>query len=770
MAARAPASFGQSPRRIEDLPILTGQAHYPTDATAPDMAHGFVLRSAAAHGRFRLGNLAEARRAPGVHAILTHDDVAGLGTLPVFRYVRNSDGSDHFVPPYSVLPKDTVRHAGEALAFIVAASLAEARAAAELVAVETDELPVTVDIAHAISKDAPLVWPEHGSNIIYEFALGDAAATEAAFGTAARRITLTARNNRVVANYLEPRSILAVPGQGGAMTATLGCQGVHGMRDSLAAILGLATDKLRVITPDDVGGGFGTKYFVYREYPLAILAALRLGRPVLWIGDRLEHFLADTHGRDNLSHAELALDGEGRFLALKVDLLANMGAYLSEFGASVPAFGAPMLQGLYDIPAAHVRVRAVHTHTAPIDAYRGAGRPEAAYLIERLVDKAARETGLAPDAIRRRNFIKPAQMPYRTKVGRTYDTGEFEGHMSRALDVSDWRSFGERHARSLAADKLRGIGLATYVEACAAGAERGRMELKDDGTAALFIGTQANGQGHRTAYAQIAAAQLGLTLEQIEVVQGDTARVATGGGTGGSKSVPLGAVIVDQAARRLAELIRQRAGEELETAAGDIELAGGKARVKGTDRAIAFARIAAKAAASNERVESAGAFKAPDFTYPNGTHIAEVEIERRTGLVTLAAYWVVDDFGVVVNPLLLQGQIHGGIAQGLGQALFEQTIYDARSGQLLTASFMDYAMPRADDMVPIHFETRNVPSRTNPLGIKGAGEAGTVGACPAIMNAVVDALHRHNGTTHIDMPATPESVWRAIHGLPPRAA
>ena len=438
-----------------------------------------------------------------------------------------------------------------------------------------------------------------------------------------------------------------------------------------------------------------------------------------------------------------------------------MGAYLSEFAASLPAFGIPLLPGLYSIPAVHVRVRAVMTNTQPVDAYRGAGRPEAAYLIERLVDKAARELGVGVDELRMRNFVQPHQMPYKNGLGRTYDVGEFEGHLKRCLQKADWAGFEARLATSKAAGKLRGIGLATYIEACAAGSEKARMEVTAGGRVAIYIGNQSNGQGHRTVFAQMASDALGLDIGDIDVIQGDTALMATGGGTGGSKSVPLGAVIIDQASRRLGDELKKRAADSLETAVSDLELAAGTVRVKGTDKSISYRALAKLAADKGEIIESNGAFKVGEFTYPNGTHIAELDIDPRTGEIALANYTIVDDFGVTVNPMLLEGQIHGGVVQGIGQALLERTVFDPASGQLLTASLMDYCLPRADDTLQINFETRNVPGRSNPLGLKGAGEAGTIGAAPAVMNAVVDALWRHNGTTHIDMPATPEVVWRA---------
>ena len=492
-ARKFPASFGRSPRRVEDLPILTGKGSYPTDATLPGEAHAHVLRSSAGHARIAVSGLDAARAAPGVLCVLTHSDIADLGTLDAFRMIKNRDGSEHWHPPYNVLAADTVRHVGEPIAFVVAETAAAARDAAEQIEVSYDPLPAVTTIADALAPGAPLVWPEQGTNLLYDATFGDKAAAKAALAKAHRKIEIEVINNRLVANYMEPRSVLAVYDPAKQhFTVTVGSQGVHQMRDGLAKVLKVADDKVRVITPTDVGGGFGTKFFVYREYPLAMVAARKLGRPVRWVGDRSEHFLADCHGRDNLTRATLALDADNRFTGLDIDLCCNMGAFLSEFGASLPAFGIPLSPGLYSIPAVHVRCRAVMTNTQPVDAYRGAGRPEAAYLIERLVDKAARELGVQVDELRARNFVKADQFPYKNGVGRTYDVGEFEQHMRRGMEKADWAGFEARLAASKAKGKLRGIGMATYIEACAAGAEKARMELTGEGRIAIFIGNQSN--------------------------------------------------------------------------------------------------------------------------------------------------------------------------------------------------------------------------------------------------------------------------------------
>jgi aerobic carbon-monoxide dehydrogenase large subunit len=472
--------------------------------------------------------------------------------------------------------------------------------------------------------------------------------------------------------------------------------------------------------------------------------------------------MACAQGRDNLTSLELALDAKGKFLALKVHILGNLGAYCSQYGPYIPWLGGTMATGPYDIRTLFVRVQGVYTHTVPIDAYRGAGRPEAAYALERLVDTAARQIGMKLETIRDRNFVKPKQMPYRTKTSRTYDVGEFSGHMHEALERADWKSFASRHKASKKAGRARGIGFASYIECTAWGSgEDVEVALGKDGGVTVLIGTQSNGQGHETAYAQAVSQALDLALQDVRVIQGDTDKVKTGHGTGGSRSIPVGFVATFRAGEALGEKLKQLASDKLEAAVSDLELAGGAVRVAGTDRLLGFRDIAALPKATPDMLMATNEFVPPDATYPNGTHVAEVEIDPDTGTIDILRYTVVDDFGVAVNPMLLAGQVHGGIVQGLGQALLERTVYDS-DGQLVTASFMDYCMPRADDMPSIDFSTRNVPSTTNPLGIKGAGEAGSIGSCPAVMNAVVDALARAGGSTAIDMPATPEKVWRAL--------
>jgi carbon-monoxide dehydrogenase large subunit len=751
--------IGQSVTRKEDDPLLRGAGRYVADAAPPGTLHAVVVRSPHAHARFRIANADAVRAMPSVRLILTAADTAAIGPLPCPVELPDTDIE---VPPYPVLAAGEVRHVGDAVAFIVAETLDRARDAAEALDLAWEELPHVVGAAAALAAGAPPVWRQRPDNIAFEITLGDKTATERAFAQAARVVSLTLVNQRLVTNYLDTRGVVAEPDPAhGRLTLILSSQGSHAIRDVVCDMLHLPPATLRVVTPD-VGGGFGTKLFPYREYVLAAFAAQRLGRAVTWIADRSEHFLGDAQGRDNFTTAKLALGPDNRFLALGVDLIADMGAYLSFYAPYIPYIGAGMSPGVYDIPACNVRVRGAYTNTIPVDAYRGAGRPEAAYLIERLVDIAARKVGLAPDAVGRRNFIRRGAMPYVTATGKSYDSGDFAGHMARAQELADWRGFKRRRAQSKRAGRLRGIGLATYIEACGAnGPETATVQVEADGSVTVLIGSQSTGQGHATAYAQLVAERLGLPPAQVTVVQGDTDRIESGCGTGGSSSIPCGGASLDAAATKLAENLKRLAGEALEASPADLEIAGRMVRIAGTDRAIAFADLARRPDAGRYLTAS-DAFTPPQPTFPNGTHVAEVEIDPETGATRLVNYVVVDDFGAALNPLLLAGQVHGGTAQGIGQALMEQTVYDAGSGQLVSASLMDYALPRADDIPSILFETRNIPCRHNPLGVKGAGEAGAIGSCPAVINAIADALWHAFGIRHVDMPATPERLWSAI--------
>jgi carbon-monoxide dehydrogenase large subunit len=751
--------FGQALTRKEDDALLRGTGRYVADVAPQATLHAVVLRSPHAHARFRIIDLDRARAAPGVRLVLTGDDVADLGPLPTPGVLPDVPIE---VPPYAILARDVVRYVGDAIAFVVADTLDAAKDAGEAIAVDWQPLPHVIGALAALAPDAPQVWPDRPGNLAFETGAGDAQATKAAFAQAANTVSLTIVNQRLVTNYMDTRGVIAEH-DGERYTLILGSQGSHIIRDIICGqVLKLPLDKMRVVTPD-VGGGFGTKLFPYREYALAAVAAERLRKPVKWIGERSEHFFSDSHGRDNISTARLALDDKGRFLALELDIVADMGAYLSCYAPYIPWLGVGMATGAYDIPAAHVRLRAAYTNTVPVDAYRGAGRPEAAYLIERAVDAAAHDLAIAPDALRRRNLIKPKAMPYTTPTGKIYDSGDFAGAMARAQEIADWDGFSKRAAHSKRAGRLRGIGIATYIEACGNnGPESANVRLDRDGGVTVLIGSQSTGQGHATSYAQLVAERLDLPPERVRVLQGDTDLIATGAGTGGSSSIPVGGVSVDRASKTLAEQLKQLAADALEAAAGDMEIANGAVRVAGTDRVISFSDLAAHPQAKPEQLRAASEFGTELPTFPNGTHIAEVEIDPETGATTILQYVVVDDFGATLNPLLLAGQVHGGAVQGIGQALMEDTVYDAASGQLLSASFMDYAMPRAAHAPDFVFETRNVPCKNNPLGVKGAGEAGAIGSCPAVMNAVVDALWRPYRIRHIDMPATPQRVWAAI--------
>jgi aerobic carbon-monoxide dehydrogenase large subunit len=761
-----PTKFGvgQSVKRVEDVRLVSGRGNYASDAVDKAELKAVFLRSPYGHAKFRIDDIEAARAAPGVRAVYVASDFSDLGGLPCLAPVPNADKSKKTpLKPYPVMASDEAHHVGDIVAMVVADTTLEARDAAELISVTWEELPAAIDTEEAVRPGAPLVFAGAPGNIAYDNHIGDKQECDKAFAGAAHTVRIKILNSRVVANYMEPRSAVGeYNATTGRFTLNLGSQGVHGIRAAIAGpILKISPDALRVVT-QDVGGGFGTKAVVYREYPLVLEAAKRIGRPVGWLADRSEHFIGDAQGRDNVTTAEMALDSEGRFLALRVDILGNLGAYLSMFGPFIPWLGASMATGPYHIDALYARVRGVYTHTVPVDAYRGAGRPEAAYVLERLVDACARSLGIAPEELRARNFVKPEQMPYHTHTNRDYDVGDFEGAMRACLEKANRAGFARRLEDAQARGKIRGFGIASYIECTAWGdSETGSLTLEKNGDFTLLIGTQSNGQGHETAYAQAVSQYLDVPLERIKVVQGDTDRVATGFGTGGSRSIPIGAVMVSRASESLAASLKELAADKLEAAVADLEIADGKVRIAGTDRDISYAEIAALPAATAAKLTATDSFAPPNATYPNGTHACEVEIDPETGETMIVRYSVVDDFGFTLNPRLLAGQVHGGIAQGVGQALMERAVFDD-NGQLLTASFLDYCMPRADDLLEFDFETRNVPSTTNPMGLKGAGEAGSIGSTPAVMNAVADALWRAYSIDEIDMPATSFAVYGAI--------
>lgn len=760
MAAPIKFGVGQSVLRKEDDALIRGKGRY-TDDYAPQAAlRCLMLRSPHAHANYTI-DVSRARTLPGVALILTADDVKDLGNLPCLFNLE----TDPFTgPPYPILAGGEVRHVGDAVAFVVAETIDQARDAIEAIEVKWSPLPAVTGVVNAVKKGAPQVWPDKPGNVLFDVSIGDKAATEAAFAKAHAVAEISIINPRVVANFMETRAaVCEYDAKRDHLTLTVGSQGSHRLRDILCQnVLNIPTDKMRVICPD-VGGGFGTKLFPYREYALMAVAARKLKKAVKWAADRSEHFMGDAQGRDNVTTAKMALTEDGKFLAMDCDLMGDMGAYLSTFGPYIPHGGAGMLPGLYDIQAFHCRVRTIFTHSVPVDAYRGAGRPEAAYVIERLVDACARKLDMTPDAIRRKNFIPPKALPYKTATGKVYDSGDFAAHLKRAMEIADWKEFPKRAKAAKKGGLIRGIGLASYVEICGVmGEETANVRLDPNGDVTVLIGTQSSGQGHQTAYAQIVAEQFGLAPERVQVRQGDTDEIATGLGTGGSASIPSGGVSVERATRELGSRLKEIAAQALEASAGDLEISEGVVRIAGTDRSISFADLAKRPGVDPSKLNGSATFASADGTYPNGTHLAEVEIDPATGIIKIVNYVIVDDFGKTLNPLLLAGQVHGGAMQGIGQALMEQVVYGAGDGQLITATFMDYALPRAADGPAFVFETNNVPCKTNPMGVKGAGEAGAIGSCPAVVNAIVDALWREYKIDHIDMPATPERVWIAI--------
>jgi carbon-monoxide dehydrogenase large subunit len=760
MAAPIKFGVGQSVLRKEDDALIRGKGRYTDDLAPQASLHALVLRSPHAHATFNL-NAAKARELPGVALILTSEEIADLGGLPC---LFNFEVDPFTGPPYPILAKGEVRHVGDAIAFVVAETADQARDAIEAMEIEWTPLPAVTGVANAVKPGAPQVWPSHPGNVLFDVAIGDKSATDAVFAKAHAVAEISIVNPRVVASFMETRAaICEYDAKRDHLTLTVGSQGSHRLRDILCQnVLNIPVEKMRVICPD-VGGGFGTKLFPYREYALLAVAARKLKKAVRWAADRSEHFMGDAQGRDNVTKARMALAEDGKFLAMDVDLMGDMGAYLSTFGPYIPHGGAGMLPGLYDIQAFHCRVRTVFTHTVPVDAYRGAGRPEAAYVIERLVDQAARKLKMTPDAIRRKNFIASRAMPYKTVTGKVYDSGDFTAHMKRAMEIANWKDFAKRAKLAKKGGLVRGIGLASYVEVCGVmGEETANVRLDPNGDVTILIGTQSSGQGHQTAYAQLVAEQFGLPPERVHIHQGDTAEIATGLGTGGSASIPSGGVSVERATRALGGQLREIAAEALETSPSDLEISEGRVRIAGTDRAISFADLAKRSGVDPAKLTASATFASADGTYPNGTHLAEVEIDPATGIIKIVNYVIVDDFGVTLNPLLLAGQVHGGVMQGIGQALMEQVVYSPADAQLVTGTYMDYALPRAADGPSFTFETHNVPCKTNPLGVKGAGEAGAIGSCPAVVNAIIEGLWREYGIDHIDMPATPERVWIAI--------
>ena len=782
MAEAIESGIGAPVRRKEDARFITGQGRYTDDFSQPGQVYAAFLRSPYARARIDSVDASEALAMEGVLAVLTGQDMAadGLGDLPCGWTVKQKDGSDMVTAPHPPLAHSVVNYAGEPFGLVIASSAAIAGRAAEQVVTEFTELDAVVEPAMAMKSED--IHAGVVGNLCYDWELGEESATDAALASAAHVTRLDLTNNRLIPNAMEPRAALGVYDAGtGEHTLYTTSQNPHLERLVLSAFVQVAPEhKLRIIAPD-VGGGFGSKIFVYPEETAVVWAARKLRRPVKWTAERGESFLTDAHGRDHVTHAELGLDEQGQFVALKVQTTANLGAYLSLFGSSVPTYlYGTLLAGQYRTPNIHVEVHGVYTNTAPVDAYRGAGRPEATYVVERIVETAARELGMDPAELRRRNMIRPADFPYQTPVALVYDIGDYEASLDKALQLIDYAGFPARKAAAAAAGKRRGIGLSCYIEACGlapsklaislgAGVglyESGEIRVNPTGSVTVFTGTHSHGQGHETTFAQVVAAKLGIGIDDVEVVHGDTGRVEFGLGTYGSRSLAVGGSAIVGAAEKVIAKGKRIAAHMLEADVASIDFEDGQFRLRDSNRALSFGEVAFAAYVPADYPEdlepglSEKAFYDPEnFTYPAGTHIAEVEIDADTGTVELVNLVAVDDFGTLINPLIVHGQVHGGLAQGAGQALLEQAVYD-EYGQLQTGSLMDYCLPRADDLPDFLVDTTVTPCTHNPLGAKGCGEAGAIGSPAAIMNAVTDAL----GVNDISMPATSEKVWRALRG------
>ncbi len=771
-------------KRREDQRFLTGAGQYTDDVVMHGQTYAVFLRSPYAHARIKSIDTAAAAKAPGVVRIFTGADLADakVGGLPCGWLIHSKDGSPMKEPAHPVLAQGKVRHVGDQVALVVAETLTQAKDACELIEVDYEELPAVIDITQAEGHKGS-VHDDVANNVCYDWGHGSKDAVDAAFKTAAHVSTLDLVNNRLIPNAMEPRAANAsYTKHDQSYTLYVANQNPHVERLLMCAfVLGLPESKVRVIAPD-VGGGFGSKIFLYAEETALVWASKHVGRPIKWTADRSEAFLTDAHGRDHVTKVELAMDAKGMFLALRVKTIANMGAYLSTFASSVPTIlYATLLAGQYKTPAIYAEVKAVFTNTAPVDAYRGAGRPEATYVVERIVEQAARDLKMDPAAIRRQNFI--TEFPYATPVGLTYDTGNYAAHLDKALAMADVAGYPARKAASAAKGKKRGLGYSCYIEACGlapsniAGAlgaraglfEAGEVRVHPTGTVTVFTGSHSHGQGHETTFAQVVAAKLGIPVENVEIVHGDTGRVPFGMGTYGSRSLSVGGTAIVKAVDKIIAKGKKIAAHLLEAADTDIEFENGVFKVAGTDKSVPFGAVSLTAYVPHnyplDKLEpglNENAFYDPtNFTYPSGTYICEVEVDPETGKTQIEQFVAVDDFGNIVNPMIVEGQVQGGIAQGLGQAMMEGCSYDPQSGQLLTGSYMDYAMPRASDIPNIKISNVVTPCTHNPLGVKGCGEAGAIGSPPAYINALTDAL----GVKDVAMPATVERVWRAAHNM-----
>ena len=778
--------IGASVRRREDLRFITGRGRYTDDINEPGQVYAHFLRSPYAHARISAVDASDALAVPGVIAVFTGRDSAadGLGDLPCGWLVKQSDGSDMVTAPHPPLAVEVVNYVGEPYGVVIAETAALAGMAAERVETDFEELPVVVGPAGAV--DAPQIHANVPMNRAYVWDLGERAQTDAALASAAHVTRLELTNNRLIPNAIEPRAALGKhdPTSDEHVLYTTS-QNPHLERLVLSAFVQIAPEhKLRIVAPD-VGGGFGSKIFIYGEETAVLWAARKVGRPVKWTASRSESFLSDAHGRDHVTVAELGLDADGRFVGLRVRTTANLGAYLSTFGSSVPTYlYGTLLAGQYRTPCIHVEVTGVYTNTAPVDAYRGAGRPEATFVVERVVEAAARETGRDPAELRRLNFIQPEDFPYQTPVALVYDTGNYEATLDRALALADYEGFAARRRHAETEGKRLGIGFACYIEACGlapsklaiqlgAGVglyESGEVRVNPTGNVTVFTGSHSHGQGHETTFAQVVSDRLGVPFDDVEVVHGDTGRVEFGLGTYGSRSIAVGGSALVAASEKIIEKGRRIAAHMLDAGVDDVAFDGGTYRVRDSNQSLSLQEVAFAAYVPGDYPEdlepglSEKAFYDPEnFTYPAGTHIAEVEVDEATGVVTLKRFVAVDDFGHVINPMIVDGQVHGGIAQGVGQALMEHGIYD-EYGQLQTGSFMDYCMPRADTLPDFVVDTTVTPCTHNPLGVKGCGEAGAIGSPAAVINALTNAL----GTEDVAMPATSERLWRLMNDAAPQ--
>jgi aerobic carbon-monoxide dehydrogenase large subunit len=787
--------IGTPVRRREDYRFITGQGTYTDDINRPGQAYAYILRSPHANARINRIDTAAAIAAPGVVVVYTGKDMEadGIGGLPCGWLVHSKDGSPMAEPPHPVLVTDRVRHVGDPVAVVIAESLAQARDAAEQIRVDYAVEPAAVDPAAALRPGAPQVWEQAPGNVCYDWALGDAATVDAAIAGAARVVKLDLVNNRLVPNAMEPRAAIGDFDRAtGEHTLYTTSQNPHVIRLLMGAfVLHIPEARLRVVAPD-VGGGFGSKIYHYAEEAIVTWAAGKLRRPVKWTAGRDESFMSDAHGRDHVTHVELAVDGQGKFVALKVSTLANMGAYLSTFATCIPTYlYGTLLAGTYTTPVIYVETKAVFTNTVPVDAYRGAGRPEATFLLERIVDLAADELGMDPAELRRRNFIPANAFPYQTPVALQYDSGDYGATLDLALKAADYAGFEARRQEAARRGKLRGIGIATYIEACgiapsavvgSLGARAGLFEsaavrVHPTGSVSVLTGSHSHGQGHETTFSQLVADGLGIPIESIEIVHGDTAKIPYGMGTYGSRSLAVGGTAIVKAMDKVVAKGRKIAAHLLEAAEADVEFKDGKFTVAGTDRSKTLGEVALTAYVPHNfphdelepGLDETAFYDPKNFTFPSGAHIAEVEVDPDTGRVTIVNFTASDDFGRIINPMIVAGQVHGGLAQGIGQALLEGCVYDKETGQLLTGSYNDYAMPRADDLPAFALSTHATLCTHNPLGVKGCGEAGAIGAPAAFANALVDAL-KPLGVRHVEMPATPERVWRTIQQHQPRAA